>query len=793
MGFRTRLRIAGQFLALLLLGGLLSDWTPAVAQQLRLNDGRVLQGKFATITGVSDPAVKALGQTEEPTATPILIVDDALRRTFVPKLHLAEVLDQSVEQLVRIKLLQNVAQGGGAVSSVGPSLQIQPFDSYGRRIYKMQTRDGPLAVVQGITLLTPRYAKVEGLRGQPRPVVWDMRLATSSIPPERLRAILDRAISRDDPNARLEIVRFYLQAERFRDARHELEAIIRRFPEKQDLKAEVKQLRQMGAQLILREIELRKEAGQHELVKRLLDNFPADEVAGETLQQVREFTAQYERLDARLEHLRDVLGTIVAGISDPKQRQITKTTIDEILAQLNYENVDRLVAFEQLADDTELTPGQRAALAVSGWVVGSADATESLTLAVSLVTVRSAVRKYLREPVANERLALLDSIRSLQGASVELVARMIARMRPTSDLPEESAQGFGAYDLSAPGGEEGEFLYHVQLPAEYDPDRHYPTLVVLNGAYNSPLQELDFWAGSIPRDEQGKPSGPRFGQAMRHGAITLAVDWQKPQQYEYQYSAREHMAVLTCLRDACRRLSIDTDRVYLSGHGIGGDATWDMALAHPDLWAGAIPFVAQANETYVRHYWKNAEHVPFYFVAGELDGLKMSQNAPNLDKYLRKRFHTTVVEYLGRGHEPFHDEILRLFDWMGRYQRSSAPSEFECNTMRSWDNFFWWIECSDLPNTVHPLAWPERGARPTAVIGKRPAPNRLFAKTAAKKNTIWLSPELVDFAQPIRITLNGQKLAGKLGDVQPDLGVLLEDVRTRADRLHPFWAKIESP
>jgi hypothetical protein len=27
--------------------------------------------------------------------------------------------------------------------------------------------------------------------------------------------------------------------------------------------------------------------------------------------------------------------------------------------------------------------------------------------------------------------------------------------------------------------------------------------------------------------------------------------------------------------------------------------------------------------------------------------------------------------------------------------------------------------------------------------------------------------------------------------VQPDLKVLLEDVRTRGDRLHPFWAKVE--
>ena len=81
----------------------------------------------------------------------------------------------------------------------------------------------------------------------------------------------------------------------------------------------------------------------------------------------------------------------------------------------------------------------------------------------------------------------------------------------------------------------------------------------------------------------------------------IAVDWQQPHQFAYDYSAREHHAVLGALRDACRRFSIDTDRVFLTGHGIGGDAAWDIAIAHPDLWAGVIPIVAVADR-YVGRY-----------------------------------------------------------------------------------------------------------------------------------------------------------------------------------------------
>jgi hypothetical protein len=65
--------------------------------------------------------------------------------------------------------------------------------------------------------------------------------------------------------------------------------------------------------------------------------------------------------------------------------------------------------------------------------------------------------------------------------------------------------------------------------------------------------------------------------------------------------------------------------------------------------------------------------------------------------------------------------------------------------------------------------------------------------TGAGKTTIWLSPEVVNFNQKIALTINGRRapLAGT--GVPPDLPILLEDARTRADRQHVFWAKVEMP
>src|SRR5262249_20275018 len=153
--------------------------------------------------------------------------------------------------------------------------------------------------------------------------------------------------------------------------------------------------------------------------------------------------------------------------------------------------------------------------------------------------------------------------------------------------------------------------------------------------------------------------GRRQGQATRRGYIVIAVDWIKNGQQEYGYSAREHAATLVSLRDACRRFSIDTDRVYLSGHSIGGDAAWDLGLAHPDLWAGVIPIVAVADK-YCSRYWENANYVPFYFLGGEMDGDKTIRNARDLDRYLLKSYDVVVSEYIGRGHEDFYEDILNI-------------------------------------------------------------------------------------------------------------------------------------
>jgi hypothetical protein len=767
---------------------ILASAVPAEATDMLLKDGRVLQGSHVQVAGVAENPLDVKITAGEVAVLPLLMFDDGLRHTFIHSGTVSRVLEDSTQRNVRIRVWQDVAEKGGGIGRVGRGRPLGPFDAFGRRTYEMQSRDGPLAVVQGITEITPIYTKIEGLMGGPRPIVWDMRMATSSIPRETLEKILKQAVPQDDVDKRLEVVRLYLQSERYHDAELELAEIVKDFPDHQNLNEQVRQLRQLGASLLLKEIQLRAKAGQRQFAQSLLAQFPTEDVSGTTLEQVREMLSRFGADDHHKQELLAALGAEVVLISDVNNRELAEDFAKEIAAEANRDALGRLTSFERLADAKDLTPEQKVALAISGWLVGANDATDDFQLALSLARVRNLVCDYLGEPLPAERSAILAELADQAGATVPRVAQLLKLMKPPLEVPEEAKRGPGLYEFQIPGRPgENDVRYVLQLPPEYDPLRRYPVILALADAGVPPEAEIEFWAG--PPRKEGEP----LGQATRHGYITISVEWLKPKQTAYGYSASEHQAVLGSLRDACRRFSIDTDRVFLTGHGVGGDGAWDIALAHPDIWAGVIPFVATADR-YVMRYADNAEYLSWYFVCGELDGDKMSHNSRELDRYFGRNRDNTVVEYLGRGYEPFGDELQRLFDWMGRRSRK-MPTEFQCVTMRPWDNFFWWLEVQDLPekSMISPASWPPpRSARPFPVRGKVGNANRVSAFTQAGATTVWLGPEFVDFTKPISVELKNRRMTAPGVEIKPQLSVLLEDARTRAERQHPFWTKVES-
>jgi predicted esterase len=774
--FGLRLRVALRLLAAVVLciwGG------PARADRFTLQDGRVLEGRLSRLnTMIANPALMQSGM---PNLKLIDAIDDDLRRTYIAEKFVQRPEVTPAEQrLEEIDIDQPVATAGSRVASVGAILQVTPFDTFGRRTFSMTGGStGRVDVVQGISKITPLWCRVDGLQvAHPPTYIWDMRIATSSIPQKTLSQIIGRRIDPKKVDDRLKVVRVYLQAERYQEAEAELNEILKQFPERENLRDVAHEIKQLGAKQLLQEIETRRNAGQNQFVFNLLSHFPSDGVDGQILQQVKAKLEVYSGLNEQRQTIVKQLNELMAQLPDSTLRQRLQPIIKEISDELSIGTLDRMATYRRFADDPQntTTPDSKLALAISGWLLGADEASENLQVAMATVELRDLIRTYLSESSKLKRDEVLAQIQSHDAATAKLISALVAHMKPSVDTPSQSAPGF--FDLTIPGQNgDADVAYTVQLPPEYDPHASYPCIVTLHGTGTTPQQQIDWWVG-----EQVQRGGVtvRTGQAGRFGYIVIAPEWTTPHQAEYEATAREQNSVLASLRDACRRFAIDTDRVFLSGHSAGGNAAWDIGLAHPDLWAGVIPIVATA-EKQVQLYWKNAEHLPLYFVCGEMDGNKMEKNGPEFDRYMNRSaaFDCTVVEYEGRGHENFSDEILRLFDWMGRKRRNFFPRQFTAVTNRSFDNCFWWLELRNF----------QPGDKTIQVESNLTATNGVSIHTGGKL-TVWLSPEMVDFSRPIIVAQSSTRLTSP-NNIKPDVTVLLEDVRSRGDRQHPFWAKVE--
>ncbi len=763
----------------------------ASAARIHLKNGVTLDGEVARIgTLVVNPNTSNSEGGES-----IVLVDDDLRRTYVSFHQIREVTPNLGQENIRFEIPhQPVAKNGKQLIALGPILnrgdETARWDNFGRRTIEIRTDKGVAGIIQGITQITPNFYRVQTLRNGQR-ILIDQRYATSTLSAEYISNLLNNAIDPANLDRRLDLYQFFLEAERYAAAEKELEKIAADFPDR-DWQRQIVGIRNLKATRGLREITQRYDAGQHKLAKRILEQFPEKDVAGVTLIEVREILQKYQGVADRIAIVKTGLQRELDRVTNKEIIADLKPLVTEIISQINAYTLERLGSFIQLEKDRALEPEKKMALAISGWIVGSAEATDNLSVARSLYRVRNLVQAFLRSSVLSDRQSIVTQIRSQEAGQPKWVAAVLYHMQPPLELPKTIDNTPGFYQLEAQiGSGQQNVPYLIQLPPEYDPYRRYPVIVSLHGRDTSPGHQIDWWAGGV--DESRR----RTGQAARHGYIVIAPAWAQPRQSKYQFTAREHAAVLKSLRDASRRVSIDTDRVFLSGHGSGGDAAWDMGLAHPDLWAGVLPIVATADHaqySYNALYWKNAKYVPFYFVGGELDGNKMAKNAYQFNRYLRHTgYDATIVNYQGRGQEHFLDEILKLFDWMKYHTRNFFRKEFACHTIRSFDNYFWWVEINQMPSHIvaDPNQWPPKRVKTMKVSGTiRNSDNGTTVRVSSGRapTTVWLTPELIDFDKRLRISVNGFP---DVREAKPSIEAMLEDVRTRGDRMHPFWARID--
>jgi len=758
----------------------------ATAEQLfQLRNGLIIRGDKAEIATLKE-GFGAAGAGNA-AVRPIWLIDDGLRRTYIHGRGMVagQPIDVGVLEQ-NIQIWHPEPLGGRAVAGLGNILGVSEFNEMGRRILTVRGPEGPIEIIQGITEINSRYANLMALKPPAgnTSLSWNMRVSTRSIDTPTLNKVFSRRLDRNDLDSRLQVVRLYIAAERYGAAKATLKKIIEDFPEEADLKGQLTALTEQQAAQLLTEAETRTEAGQYKLARDILSRFPVEAVGRVTKIRVQDAFANLNENAERARQLVEQLKAQTSLLGDD-QRVSLAAIVDEIAVGLSADTLPRLSDYSRLGTSEEIPLDSRVALAVSGWLLGSGAGERNLSVAVSLVEVRNLVAEYLASSDTAARRDILNRLQNIEGATAEFISQLLPLLPPPLAWPEGSADDTiaGMYSIDT-----GDSQYVIQLPPEYNPLRAYPCVVALHESRSSPTGQLDWWSGVYSSESQ-----TRVGHGARHGFVVVAPQWSRPRQRRYEYTAVEHARVLGAVRDALRRASIDADRVFIAGHGEGATAAWDIALAHPDLWAGMISISGAPAKT-VYHYEPNSHYVPMYLVMGELDQNKAAGGI--IDDYMSFDHDAMVVMYRGRGREYFYDEIPRLYEWMklSSHRRGPMPSEFEVATMRRSDDFFWWLELGEMNPEVaiDPILWDQAERLRAGVVSLAIGGGNLLTISGPSDSfRVFLRPhEEIDLTQEVKIRFGTRTIRRNFDG---SLEHLLEDVRQRADRKRPFWMSIAVP
>jgi predicted peptidase len=155
--------------------------------------------------------------------------------------------------------------------------------------------------------------------------------------------------------------------------------------------------------------------------------------------------------------------------------------------------------------------------------------------------------------------------------------------------------------------------YAVFVPSSYDSSEPAPLIVSLHGLGRT----HDWLMGYHGLLDQAEANGyivvTPLGYIRRgwYGSRTLD-DMQ-----DAERSEQDVMNVLQLMRD---EFSVDSNRIYLWGHSMGGAGTYHIAAKYPDMFAGlGVAAPAPEADAPMNTILNNIKHLPIFVLQGDED------------------------------------------------------------------------------------------------------------------------------------------------------------------------------
>jgi predicted esterase len=202
--------------------------------------------------------------------------------------------------------------------------------------------------------------------------------------------------------------------------------------------------------------------------------------------------------------------------------------------------------------------------------------------------------------------------------------------------------------------------YQVFVPAAYDKSNSFPLVIALHGM-----------GGDENSYFQSYAQGAFKVEAEKHGYLVACPKGRKPASMYIGDAEKDVMDVIAEMR---RDYNIDPDRIYLTGHSMGGYGTWSVAMNHPEVFAALAPVSGGANNPAAM---SKIAHIPQLVVHGDTDPtvpVERSRVMVAAGKKLGAEI--KYIEVPGGDHGSVVAPTFKdVFEWFDTHRRKTAEAK----------------------------------------------------------------------------------------------------------------------
>lgn len=264
--------------------------------------------------------------------------------------------------------------------------------------------------------------------------------------------------------------------------------------------------------------------------------------------------------------------------------------------------------------------------------------------------------------------------------------------------------------------------------------------------------------GGAGSGDAGSAADAYQSAASKLGWLMIAPEVLEKTEHGWTDSGSEEF-VLELVECALRTWRIDPDRVYFSGHSMGGYGTWTLGAHHADRVAGLAASAGAPTpvsgpsgkyEDVIEGVIPSLRNVPLAIYQSDDDPrVPPEANRIAVVKLLeaRQRWGGFVHEYWevsGREHELPPGGMAALLAKIASRERDARPARIVWQPALEWKPQFYW------------LWWPKprRGALLVADCDRTTNEIRIQCDAKPEKLEVLLDERLVDLSKDVRILLN---------------------------------------